>query len=57
MPKCSRKQDSLQSMPMVVKPGAETPMYVKKAVVKELIRQEKVVVHKKNKNKNCSLLT
>ena len=50
MPKHSRKQDRLQSMPMVVKPAAETPMCVKKAVVKELIRQGKVVVHKKNKN-------
>ena len=47
MPKCLRKQDRLQSMPMVVKPAAETPMCVKKAVVKELICQGKVVVPQK----------
>ena len=47
MPKHSRKQDRLQSMPMVVKPAVETPMDLKKAVVKELIREGKVVVHKK----------
>ena len=57
MPKRLRKQERLQSMPMVVKPAAETPMCVKKAVVKELIRQGKVVVHKKKKELNCSLLT
>ena len=39
-------------MPMVVKPATETPMCLKKAVVKELIHEGKVVVHKK-KELNC----
>ena len=36
-------------MSMQVKTAAETPMEFKKAVVKELIRQGKVKVHKKEK--------
>ena len=40
MPKRSRNKDRRQSMPMVVKPAVETPMELKQAIVKELIRGE-----------------
>ena len=46
MPKRFRNQDRWQLMPMVVKPAVETPMDLKKAVVKELICEGKLVVHK-----------
>ena len=57
MPKHLRKQDRLQSMPMVVKPAVETPMDLKKAVVKELICEGKVVVHKKKRLNRLKLFS
>ena len=52
MPKCSRKEDREKSMPMSVeiKPAAETSMALKKRVVRELIKEGKVIVKKK---KDC----
>ena len=48
MPKRSRAEDRRKSMPMHVgKLAAETPKAIKRAVVKELVRQGKVVIHKK----------
>ena len=48
MPKRSRAEDRRKSMPMYVgKSAAETPKAIKRAVVKELVRQGKVVIHKK----------
>ena len=52
MPKRSRKDDRAKSMPMSVeiKPAAETPMAFKKAVVRQLIKEGKVIVKKKKAN-------
>ena len=52
MPKRSRKDDRAKSMPMSVeiKPRAETPMAFKKAVVRQLIKEGKVIVKKKKAN-------
>ena len=47
MPKRSRKEDRAKSMPMVTGPAAKIPMAFKKAVVRELIKEGKVIVHKK----------
>ena len=48
MPKRSRGEDRTKSMPMYVgKSAAETPKVIKQAVIKELVRQGKVVIHKK----------
>ena len=47
MPKHSRKEDRAKSMPMVTGPAGKTPMAFKKAVVRELIKEGKVIVHKK----------
>ena len=52
MPKRSRKDDRAKSMPMSVeiKPAAETPMAFKKAIVRQLIKEGKVIVKKKKAN-------
>ena len=51
MPKRSRREDRAKSMPMTVPLGerraADIPMAFKKAVVRELIKEGKVVVKKK----------
>ena len=48
MSKWSRGEDRRKSMPMYVgKSAAETPKAIKQAVIKELVRQGKVVINKK----------
>ena len=47
MPKWSRKEDRAKSMPMAIKPPSEPLRAFKKLVVCDLIKEGKVIVHKR----------
>ena len=47
IPKRSRKEDQAKSMPMAIKPPSEPLRAFKKLVVRQLIKEGKVIVHKK----------
>ena len=47
MPKRSRKEDQAKSMSMAIKPPLEPLRAFKKLVVHELIKEGKVIVHKR----------
>ena len=47
MPKQSRKEDQAKLMPMAIKPHLEPSRAFKKLVVRELIKEGKVIVHKR----------
>ena len=55
MPKRSRKEDRAKSMPMAVKPS-EPLRDFKNLVVRQLIKEGKVIVHKKKNWLLMSLL-
>ena len=47
MPKWSRKEDQAKSMLMAIKPTSEPSRAFKNLVVRQLIKEGKVIVHKK----------